>query len=84
VILWTLSADFTIPGTEIAVPGFLFWVALIYSIVGTLITHVIGRSLVALVRGEQSVLARRRSSWRGTVMAWADRNEPLRFERCSA
>ena len=48
VILWTLSADFTIPGTEIAVPGFLFWVALIYSVVGTLITHVIGRSLVGL------------------------------------
>ena len=48
VILWTLSADFTIPGTEIALPGFLFWVALIYSIVGTLITHVIGRSLVGL------------------------------------
>jgi len=48
VILWTLSADFTIPGTDIAVPGFLFWVALIYSIVGTLITHVIGRSLVGL------------------------------------
>jgi glycosyltransferase involved in cell wall biosynthesis len=44
----------------------------------------LGRSLVALVRGEQSVLARRRSSWRGTVMAWADRGEPLRFERCSA
>jgi len=48
VILWTLSADFTIPGTEIAVPGFLFWVALIYSVVGTLITHLIGRSLVGL------------------------------------
>ncbi len=48
VILWTLSADFTIPGTEIAVPGFLFWVALVYSAVGTLITHVIGRSLVGL------------------------------------
>ena len=48
VILWTLSADFTIPGTDIAVPGFLFWVALVYSAVGTLITHVIGRSLVGL------------------------------------
>ena len=48
VILWTLSADFTIPGTDIAVPGFLFWVALVYSAVGTLITHIIGRSLVGL------------------------------------
>ncbi len=48
VILWTLSADFTIPGTDIAVPGFLFWVALVYSVVGTLITHLIGRTLVGL------------------------------------
>jgi len=42
----------------------------------------IGRSMVALVRREPSVLARRRSSWRGTVMAWADRNKLLKFERC--
>ena len=48
VILWQLSADFTIPGTDIAVPGFLFWVALVYSAVGTLVTHVIGKSLVGL------------------------------------
>jgi putative ATP-binding cassette transporter len=48
VILWTLSADFTIPGTDIAVPGFLFWVALVYSAIGTLITHWIGRSLIGL------------------------------------
>ncbi len=48
VILWTLSADFTIPGTDMAVPGFLFWVALVYSAIGTLITHLIGRSLIGL------------------------------------
>ena len=48
VILWTLSSDFTIPGTDIAVPGFLFWVALVYSAIGTLVTHLIGRSLVGL------------------------------------
>lgn len=48
VILWILSADFTLPGTNIAVPGFLFWVALIYAAVGTVLTHLIGRSLVGL------------------------------------
>ena len=47
-ILWRLSKDFTIPGTEIAIPGFLFWTALIYSIIGTLVTHLIGRSLIGL------------------------------------
>ena len=48
IILWGLSTDFTIPGTNITVPGFLFWVALIYAAVGTIVTHLIGRSLVGL------------------------------------
>ena len=48
ILLWDLSANFTLPYTTIAVPGFLFWVALIYAGVGTLITHLIGRPLVRL------------------------------------
>ena len=48
IVLWTLSANFTLPYTTIAVPGFLCWVALIYAGFGTWITHVIGRSLVRL------------------------------------
>ncbi len=48
VVLWTLSASFALPGTDIALPGFLFWVALIYAGSGTLITHLIGRPLIGL------------------------------------
>ncbi len=48
ILLWDLSANFTLPYTAIAVPGFLFWVALIYAGVGTLVTHLIGRPLVRL------------------------------------
>jgi putative ATP-binding cassette transporter len=48
IILWGLSANFTLPYTTIAVPGFLFWVALIYAAVGTIITHLIGRPLARL------------------------------------
>jgi putative ATP-binding cassette transporter len=48
ILLWELSRSFTLPGTDIAVPGFLFWVALIYAAAGTLITHLIGRTLVGL------------------------------------
>ncbi len=48
ILLWDLSANFTLPYTTIAVPGFLFWVALIYAGVGTLVTHLIGRPLVRL------------------------------------
>jgi vitamin B12/bleomycin/antimicrobial peptide transport system ATP-binding/permease protein len=48
IVLWDLSASFTLPGTNIVLPGFLFWVALIYAALGTLITHWIGRPLIRL------------------------------------
>lgn len=48
IVLWSLSRSFTLPGTDLAVPGFLFWVALIYAGSGTLVTHVIGRPLIRL------------------------------------
>jgi putative ATP-binding cassette transporter len=48
IVLWDLSANFTLPYTTIAVPGFLFWTALIYAGIGTLVTHLIGRPLVRL------------------------------------
>jgi putative ATP-binding cassette transporter len=50
VILWVLSAGapFTLFGIDWAVPGYLVWAALFYSIVGTAITHWIGRTLIPL------------------------------------
>jgi putative ATP-binding cassette transporter len=48
IVLWSLSDNFTLPGTDIKAPGFLFWVALIYAASGTLLTHLIGRPLIRL------------------------------------
>jgi vitamin B12/bleomycin/antimicrobial peptide transport system ATP-binding/permease protein len=48
IVLWGLSKSFMLPGTNIIVPGFLFWVALLYAGLGTLITHLIGRPLIGL------------------------------------
>jgi vitamin B12/bleomycin/antimicrobial peptide transport system ATP-binding/permease protein len=48
VILLTIPAQFAIPGTDIIVPGLPFWVALIYSVIGTWLTHLIGRPLIKL------------------------------------
>ena len=48
IVLWTLSESFTLPGTNVVLPGFLFWVALTYAAAGTLITHWIGRPLISL------------------------------------
>ena len=50
VILWTLSA--TAPlylfGTTFAIPGYLVWAALLYAIVGTMLTHLVGWPLISL------------------------------------
>jgi vitamin B12/bleomycin/antimicrobial peptide transport system ATP-binding/permease protein len=48
VILWGISADFTLPGTNIVVPGLLFWIALVYAAGATIVTHLIGRPLIRL------------------------------------
>ena len=48
IILWTIPADFTIPGTDVSVPGLPFWIALVVSIIGTWLTHLIGKPLVRL------------------------------------
>jgi len=48
IILWTIPVDFTVPGTDLAVPGLPFWAALVFSVVGTWLTHLIGKPLVQL------------------------------------
>ena len=50
VILWTLSneAPLHLFGRDIPIPGYLVWGALIYALVGTTLTHLIGRPLVGL------------------------------------
>ncbi len=53
LVLWSLSAGFTLPGLAIVIPGVLFWVALAYSGAGTLVTHWIGRTLSALYFQQQ-------------------------------
>jgi len=57
ILLWSLSANFTFPGTSFALPGLLFWVALIYASTGTLITHLIGRPLARIMFKRQQVEA---------------------------
>jgi putative ATP-binding cassette transporter len=49
-ILWGLSAQapLVIGGTTWSFPGYLVWAALIYAVVGTVFTHLIGRPLIGL------------------------------------
>ncbi|HET7679663.1 MAG TPA: ABC transporter ATP-binding protein/permease [Xanthobacteraceae bacterium] len=48
VILWGLSEAAPISLFGWPIPGYLVWAALIYALVGTLLTHLIGRKLVGL------------------------------------
>ncbi|MCB8875575.1 ABC transporter ATP-binding protein/permease [Acidisoma silvae] len=54
-ILWTISGSITLLG--VTIPGYMVWVALIYAIVGTWLTHLIGRPLVRLTFNQQKVEA---------------------------
>jgi putative ATP-binding cassette transporter len=55
LILWGLSAEapLTLFGVNVAIPGYLVWIALVYSVAGTAITHLIGRALIALNFNQQ-------------------------------
>jgi len=50
VILWTLSAQAPLHlfGVNLAIPGYLVWAALIYAVIGTTLTHLIGWRLIPL------------------------------------
>jgi len=50
VILWGLSNDAPLHlfGRDIPIPGYLVWGALIYALLGTWLTHLVGKPLVAL------------------------------------
>ena len=54
-ILWTLSGPVTILG--LSIPGYMVWVALLYAVVGTWLTHLIGKPLTALNFQQQRVEA---------------------------
>ena len=49
-ILWGLSGtfSFTLGGREFSIAGSMVWLAVVYSVVGTVITHYVGRPLIGL------------------------------------
>ena len=59
VLLWYLSGSITLPigGFAITIPGYMFWVAVLYSGLGSVIAHLIGRPLIRLNNRQQAVEA---------------------------
>ncbi|MDJ0390971.1 ABC transporter ATP-binding protein/permease [Roseomonas sp. E05] len=55
VVLWGLSGPMVILG--LSIPGYMVWAALIYSVLGTWLAHLIGRKLIGLNFLQQRVEA---------------------------
>ena len=47
-ILWTVSGSIAIPGTALELPAYMVWAALLYALVGSWLTHAVGRPLARL------------------------------------
>ena len=89
-ILWSLSGSTTVFGINI--PGYMVWVALIYSVLGTCLTHLVGRPLAALNFRQQRVeadfryaLVRVRENVEGIALYHGEKEEQeLLYERFSS
>jgi vitamin B12/bleomycin/antimicrobial peptide transport system ATP-binding/permease protein len=49
-VLWALSGPlkFSLAGSEIIIPGYMVWGCILYALIGSLITHWVGRPLINL------------------------------------
>ncbi|MDU4438930.1 MAG: ABC transporter ATP-binding protein/permease [Neisseria sp.] len=76
-VFWTLSGvqTFNIGGRDITIYGYLVWVALIYSVISTLIAHLVGRKLKNLNIDRQH----READYRAALLRVRDHAEQIAF-----
>ena len=85
-ILWTISGALEVAGFTI--PGYMVWVALVYAIGGTWLTHAIGRPLIDMNFNRQKVeadfrfaLVRLRENSEGVALYHGEAGEHVNFSR---
>ncbi len=77
-ILWGLSGSLVLPLLSgVSVPGYMLWVALVYSVLGTWAAHRLGRPLVGL-SGEQQ---KREADFRYALVQVRDNAEAIALAR---
>jgi len=78
-ILWSLSGDFafTLAGQSFDVPGFMVWMALLYCLVGSLVTHYLGRPQIKLNFEQQ----RREADFRHHMVRVREYSESIALDR---
>ena len=79
VVLWNLSGAFTVPlgSHEFVIYGYMFWFSLIYSILGTVGAHLVGRRLIGLNFDQQ----RYEADFRFNMMRVRENSESVAFYR---
>jgi putative ATP-binding cassette transporter len=58
-VLWQLAGplSFTVFGTDVTIPGYMVWTALLYAVIGSYITHRVNHPLVSINYQQQRVEA---------------------------
>ncbi|WP_294157667.1 ABC transporter ATP-binding protein/permease [uncultured Selenomonas sp.] len=79
VVLWNLSGAFTVPlgSHEFVIYGYMFWFSLVYSILGTIGAHLVGRRLIGLNFDQQ----RFEADFRFHMMRVRENSESVAFYR---
>ena len=77
VVLWNLSGAVTVPigSTEFTIYGYMFWLSLLYSGIGTYFVHVVGRKLIRLNFDQQ----RYEADFRFSMMRVRENSESIAF-----
>jgi putative ATP-binding cassette transporter len=78
VLLWSLSDPIVVMGATIH--GYLVWVALLYALMGTWVTHLVGSRLTPLRYGQQ----RAEADFRFSLMRMSEHAEAVAFHRGEA
>jgi len=90
-ILWSLSGSLEIPlgGTTYVIYGYMVWVAIVYAIAGTWLTHKIGKPLILLNFNQQKYeadfrynLVRFRENCEGVALYRGEEDELRGFRAC--
>lgn len=77
VVLWNLSGAFTVPlgSYSFEIYGYMFWFSLVYSVVGTVLVHLVGRKLIGLNFDQQ----RYEADFRFNMMRVRENSESVAF-----
>ncbi|HEY4375445.1 MAG TPA: ABC transporter ATP-binding protein/permease [Burkholderiales bacterium] len=78
-ILWRLSGalQFTLAGTQYSIPGYMYWFALLYAGVGSLLMYKLGRPLVGLTFTQQQ----READFRFSLVRVRENSESIALYR---